>query len=87
MPVVDGDWRANSAPYISTGALVVSLLAQDNKVSRVSEKLKKRKANVKKVSPSHKTNGQESWAEVVKRGTSMVARRRTNRTVATAPRQ
>jgi hypothetical protein len=65
----------------------VGLLAQDNKVSGVSEKLKKKRANVKKVSPSHKTNGQESWAEVVKRGTVEVARRRTKRSVATAPRQ
>jgi hypothetical protein len=31
------------------------MLAQDHKVSGVSEKLKKKRANVKKVSSSHKT--------------------------------
>jgi hypothetical protein len=65
----------------------VFLLAQDNKVSGVSEKLKRERANVKKVKPSHKTNGQESWAEVVKRGTVEVARKRMKRSVVTAPRQ
>jgi hypothetical protein len=64
-----------------------SVLAEDKKVSGVSEKLKRQRANVNKIKPSRKINGQGTWAEVVKRGIAEVARKRMKRSVATAPRQ
>jgi hypothetical protein len=66
---------------------MVLLLAEDNKVSGVTEKLKRQRANVKKIKPSRKINGHDTWAEVVKRGTTEVARKRMKRSVAAAPRQ